>query len=299
MLAVAGLHNHLVREKKRTQVGLIVETGDAREVHHFALLIGYGAGAINPYLALDSLEQVQKDGFIEEGVSVDELQQHYLKAIKKGVVKVMSKMGIFTIHSYRGAQIFEAIGLGRELVDEYFTGTVSRLGGIGLDEVAAEVAARHTEAHPRRPAERAHRKLELGGEYQWRREGDIHLFNPETVFKLQHGTRAKRYDIFQQYTAMVDGLSQQAATLRGLFELKFAEREAIAIEDVEPVSEIVKRFSTGAMSYGSISMEAHETLAVAMNSIGAKSNTGEGGEDSERLHDPQRRSSNRPRSVAA
>ena len=200
-------------------------------------------------------------------------------------------MGVSTVASYTGAQIFEAIGLGRELVDEYFTGTVSRLGGIGLDEVAAEVAARHTEAHPRRPAERAHRKLELGGEYQWRREGDIHLFNPETVFKLQHGTRAKRYDIFQQYTAMVDGLSQQAATLRGLFELKFAEREAIAIEDVEPVSEIVKRFSTGAMSYGSISMEAHETLAVAMNSIGAKSNTGEGGEDSERLHDPQRRSS--------
>jgi glutamate synthase (NADPH/NADH) large chain len=201
----------------------------------------------------------------------------------------MSKMGVSTVASYTGAQIFEAIGLGSDLVDEYFTGTVSRLGGVGLEELAAEVAIRHTAAHPRRPEERAHRKLELGGEYQWRREGDIHLFNPETVFKLQHGTRAKRYDIFQQYTAMVDGLSAKAATLRGLFQFA-SDRTPVPLDEVEPVSDIVKRFSTGAMSYGSISAEAHETLAVAMNSIGAKSNTGEGGEDADRLYDPSRRS---------
>ncbi len=199
-------------------------------------------------------------------------------------------MGVSTVASYTGAQIFEAIGLGHELVDEYFTGTVSRLGGIGLDEVAAEVAARHKVAHPPRPAERAYRKLELGGEYQWRREGEVHLFNPETVFKLQHATRARRYDIFKQYTALVDEQAKKLATLRGLFELKVGERKPVSIDEVEPVSEIVKRFSTGAMSYGSISAEAHETLAIAMNSIGGKSNTGEGGEDSDRLYDPQRRS---------
>ena len=292
LLLTAAVHHHLIREKQRTQVGLVVECGDAREVHHMALLVGYGAGAINPYLAFESIESmVAQDLNGLGGMDPHKAQKQYIKAAGKGVLKVMSKMGVSTVASYTGAQIFEAIGLGRELVDEYFTGTVSRLGGIGLDEVAAEVAARHTEAHPRRPEERAHRKLELGGEYQWRREGDIHLFNPETVFKLQHGTRAKRYDIFQQYTALVDGLSRQAATLRGLFELRTDQRPAIDIDEVEPVSEIVKRFSTGAMSYGSISMEAHETLAIAMNSIGAKSNTGEGGEDAERLHDPQRRSS--------
>ncbi len=292
LLLTAAVHHHLIREKQRTKVGLVVECGDAREVHHMALLVGYGAGAINPYLAFESIESmVAQDLNGLGGVDPHTAQKQYIKAAGKGVLKVMSKMGVSTVASYTGAQIFEAIGLGRELVDEYFTGTVSRLGGIGLDEAAAEVAARHTAAHPRRPQERAYRKLELGGEYQWRREGDIHLFNPETVFKLQHGTRAKRYDIFQQYTALVDGLSRQAATLRGLFELRTDQRPAIDIDEVEPVSEIVKRFSTGAMSYGSISMEAHETLAIAMNSIGAKSNTGEGGEDADRLHDPQRRSS--------
>jgi glutamate synthase (NADPH) large chain len=193
------------------------------------------------------------------------------------------------VASYTGAQVFEAIGLGSELVDEYFTGTVSRLGGIGLDEIAAEVAARHAIAHPSRPSERAHRKLELGGEYQWRREGEIHLFNPETVFKLQHATRAKRYDIFKQYTSLVDSQANKLATLRGLFEFA-GERTPVSIDEVESVDDIVKRFSTGAMSYGSISAEAHETLAIAMNQLGAKSNTGEGGEDSERLHDPARRS---------
>ncbi|MBI4936036.1 MAG: glutamate synthase large subunit [Actinobacteria bacterium] len=291
LLLTAAVHHHLIREKQRTKVGLVVECGDAREVHHMALLVGYGAGAINPYLAFESIEDMVREDVHGMG-SVDphKAVKNYIKAAGKGVLKVMSKMGVSTVASYTGAQIFEAIGLGHELVDEYFTGTVSRLGGIGLEEIAAEVAARHTAAHPRRPEERAHRKLELGGEYQWRREGDIHLFNPETVFKLQHGTRAKRYDIFQQYTALVDGLSAKAATLRGLFEFAPGDRQPISIDEVEPVSEIVKRFSTGAMSYGSISAEAHETLAVAMNSIGAKSNTGEGGEDSDRLYDPTRRS---------
>ena len=203
----------------------------------------------------------------------------------------MSKMGVSTVASYTGAQIFECIGLGQELIDEYFSGTVSRLGGIGLDELAMEVAARHAAAHPSRPEERAHRRLELGGEYQWRREGELHLFNPESVFKLQHATRAKRYDIFKQYTSLVDEQAGKLATLRGLFSFKDGLRRPVPIDEVEPVGEIVKRFSTGAMSYGSISMEAHETLAIAMNSIGGKSNTGEGGEDAERLYDPTRRSS--------
>ncbi|MEY4173738.1 MAG: glutamate synthase large subunit, partial [Actinomycetota bacterium] len=291
LLLTAAVHHHLIREKQRTKAGLIVECGDAREVHHMALLIGYGAGAINPYLAFESIEDmVREDLHGLGGMDPHEALKHYIKAAGKGVLKVMSKMGVSTVASYTGAQIFEAIGLGHDLVDEYFTGTVSRLGGIGLEEVAAEVAARHAVAHPKRPEERAHRKLELGGEYQWRREGDVHLFNPETVFKLQHATRAGRYDIFQQYTALVDGLSAKAATLRGLFDFAPGDRQAVPLDEVEPVSEIVKRFSTGAMSYGSISAEAHETLAVAMNRIGAKSNTGEGGEDPERLYDPERRS---------
>ena len=256
-----------------------------------ALLIGYGAGAINPYLAFESIEDmVREDLHGLGGMDPHKAVKHYIKAAGKGVLKVMSKMGVSTVASYTGAQIFEAIGLSQELVDEYFSGTVSRLGGIGLDIVATEVAARHTEAHPLRPSERAHRRLELGGEYQWRREGEVHLFNPETVFKLQHATRAKRYDIFKQYTALVDGQATKLATLRGLFDF-VGDREPIDIDEVESVDSIVKRFSTGAMSYGSISAEAHETLAIAMNSIGAKSNTGEGGEDADRLHDPERRSS--------
>src|SRR4051812_39257025 len=203
----------------------------------------------------------------------------------------MSKMGISTVASYTGAQVFEAIGLGQELVDEYFTGTTSRLGGVGLDVLAAESAARHHDAYPERPSELAHRELRIGGHYQWRREGEYHVFNPETVFKLQHATRVGRYEIFKQYTQMVDDQSKQLATLRGLFELEAGGRAPVPIDEVEPVSEIVKRFSTGAMSYGSISAEAHETLAIAMNRLGGKSNTGEGGEDAERLRDPERRSS--------
>jgi glutamate synthase (NADPH/NADH) large chain len=287
LLLTSAVHHHLIREKTRTKVGLIVEAGDAREVHHMALLVGYGAGAINPYLAFESIEDmVAADGGKGVhglgGVDPAAAVQRYIKAAGKGVLKVMSKMGVSTVASYTGAQIFEAIGLVQELVDEYFTGTVSRLGGIGLDELAAEVAARHRAAHPTRPEERVHRSLELGGEYQWRREGEVHLFNPETVFKLQHATRAARYDIFKQYTRLVDDQGRRLATLRGLFELRVGEREPVPLEEVEPVSEIVKRFSTGAMSYGSISAEAHETLAIAMNRIGGKSNTGEGGEDAER-----------------
>jgi glutamate synthase (NADPH) large chain len=285
LLLTSAVHHHLIREKKRTQAGLIVESGDAREVHHMALLIGYGAGAINPYLAFESIEDMISESLNGlGGMDPHKAVANYIKASGKGVLKVMSKMGVSTVASYTGAQIFEAIGLGSELVDEYFCGTISRLGGIGLDEVATEVAARHAVAHPKNPEQRAHRKLELGGEYQWRREGEHHLFNPETVFKLQHATRAKRYDIFKQYTSAVNDQSTRLATLRGLFEFsQEAGRPTIPIEEVEPITEIVKRFSTGAMSYGSISAEAHETLAIAMNRLGAKSNTGEGGEDAERF----------------
>ena len=291
LLVTSAVHHHLVRTKQRTQVGLVVESGDAREIHHMALLIGYGAGAINPYLAFESIEDLisaNMHGLGDEDPAT--AIRRYIKACGKGVVKVMSKMGVSTVASYTGAQIFEAIGIGEDTINTYFTGTVSRLGGIGLDEIATAVAMRHRWAHPERPEQRAHRQLEAGGEYQWRREGEYHLFNPETVFKLQHATREKRWDIFKEYSSRVDDQSERLATLRGLF--KFADdRTAIPLEEVESASSIMKRFSTGAMSYGSISAEAHETLAVAMNSIGAKSNTGEGGEDSDRLHDPERRSS--------
>ncbi|HEX5588499.1 MAG TPA: glutamate synthase large subunit [Acidimicrobiia bacterium] len=283
LLLTSAVHHHLIREKTRTMVGLVVETGDAREVHHMALLTGYGAGAINPYLAFESIEDLIRQGLYGlEGVDPKLAVKNYIKAAGKGVLKVMSKMGISTIASYRGAQVFEAIGLDHELVDEYFTGTTSRLGGIGLDEIAAECARRHGIAYPDRPEELAHRDLDLGGEYQWRREGEYHLFNPQTVFKLQHATRAKREDVYREYTKLVDDQSTKLATLRGLFAFKPGVREPVPIDEVEPVAEIVKRFATGAMSYGSISKEAHETLAIAMNRIGGKSNTGEGGEDADR-----------------
>ncbi|MGE0877992.1 MAG: glutamate synthase large subunit [Acidimicrobiia bacterium] len=284
LLLTGAVHHHLIREKSRTKVGLVIESGDAREVHHMALLIGFGAGAINPYLAFESVEDmISEDLHGLGGMDPHKAIKNYIKAAGKGVLKVMSKMGISTVASYTGAQVFEAIGLSQDLVDEYFTGTVSRLGGVGLDELAKEVAVRHAMAYPSRPEERAHRKLELGGEYQWRREGEYHLFNPETVFKLQHATRAKRYDIYKEYTRLVDDQSKHLATLRGLFKFRDGERAPISIDEVEPVSEIVKRFATGAMSYGSISKEAHETLAIAMNRIGGKSNTGEGGEDADRF----------------
>ncbi|HEY6533175.1 MAG TPA: glutamate synthase large subunit, partial [Acidimicrobiales bacterium] len=278
LLFTAAVHHHLIREKTRTQVGLVVETGEAREVHHMCLLLGYGAAAINPYLAFETIEDRIAEGVTEMHDPTKAIA-NYIKAASKGVLKVMSKMGISTVASYTGAQIFEAVGLSHDLVDEFFTGTVSRLGGIGLDEIAVEVARRHLLAFPPNPAERAHRTLEVGGEYQWRREGEYHLFNPETVYKLQHSTRTGRYDVFKEYTRRVDDQARQLATLRGLFEFRTEERTPVALEEVEPVSEIVKRFSTGAMSYGSISAEAHETLAIAMNRLGGKSNTGEGGED--------------------
>ncbi len=284
LLLTSAVHHHLIRERTRTQVGLVIESGDAREVHHMALLAGFGAGAINPYLAFESIEDmIANDLHGLVGIDPHTAVHNYVKAAGKGVLKVMSKMGISTLASYRGAQVFEAIGLGHDIVAEYFTGTVSRLGGVGLDELAKETAVRHAQAYPHRPEARSHRRLELGGEYQWRREGEYHLFNPETVFKLQHATRAKRYDIYKEYTKLVDEQSRRLATLRGLFTFREGVRPPVPIDEVEPVTEIVKRFATGAMSYGSISKEAHETLAIAMNRIGGKSNTGEGGEDADRF----------------
>jgi glutamate synthase (NADPH/NADH) large chain len=283
LLLTSAVHHHLIREKSRTRVGLIVESGDAREVHHMALLIGYGAGAINPYLAFETIDDLIARGkFGLGGADAHAAIKKYIKSAGKGVLKVMSKMGISTVASYTGAQVFEAIGLSQDLVDEYFTGTVSRLDGIGLDEIAREATLRHAVAYPSRPDQRAHRDLDLGGEYQWRREGEHHLFNPETVFKLQHATRTKRYDVYKEYTRLVDDQARRLATLRGLFTFRDGVRQPVPIDEVEPVGDIVKRFATGAMSYGSISKEAHETLAIAMNRIGGKSNTGEGGEDADR-----------------
>ncbi|MFM6967207.1 MAG: FMN-binding glutamate synthase family protein, partial [Rhodoluna sp.] len=290
LLLTSSVHHHLIRHGLRNDVGLVVEAGDVREVHHVALLIGYGAAAVNPYLAMKSVEQMVKTGEIV-GVTFEKASQNLIKGLGKGVLKIMSKMGISTVSSYAGAQTFEAIGLSQEFVDTYFTGTTSQLGGIGLEVIHDENNDRHTKAYPVERATNVHEQLETGGEYQWRREGPPHLFNPETVFKLQHSTRTKRYDIFREYTKTVDDQAENLMTLRGLFTLREGVRPAVPIEEVEPISAIIKRFSTGAMSYGSISPEAHETLAIAMNNIGGKSNTGEGGEDVERLLDPKRRSS--------
>ena len=282
LLLTAAVHHHLVREKTRTMVGIIVEAGDVREVHHVALLIGYGAAAVNPYLAMETAEGLARRGMLDD-LTPEAAVRNLVKALGKGVLKVMSKMGVSTVSSYCGAQIFEAIGLSQELVDRYFTGTTSKLGGVGLDVVADEVAMRHRVAYPPSGISPAHRRLAVGGEYQWRREGEPHLFDPETVFRLQHSTRDKNAEIFREYTDRVDDQSRRLMTLRGLFSLREGVRPPVPIEEVEPASEIVKRFSTGAMSYGSISAEAHETLAIAMNRLGAKSNTGEGGEDPERF----------------
>ncbi|MFB7516100.1 glutamate synthase large subunit [Streptomyces sp. NPDC056144] len=290
LLLTSAVHHHLIRTKQRTKVGLLVEAGDVREVHHVALLIGYGAAAVNPYLAMESVEDLVRAGTFIEGLEPEQAIRNLIYALGKGVLKVMSKMGISTVASYRGAQVFEAVGLDETFVATYFHGTATKIGGAGLDVVAKEVAARHVKAYPVSGVPSAHRALEIGGEYQWRREGEPHLFDPETVFRLQHATRTKRYDIFKKYTDRVNEQSERLMTLRGLFGFAAEGRTPIPLDEVEPVSEIVKRFSTGAMSYGSISQEAHETLAVAMNRLGAKSNTGEGGEDPERLYDPERRS---------
>jgi glutamate synthase (ferredoxin) len=275
LLAVSAVHHHLIGAGLRTRVGLAAETGDAREIHHLALLIGYGAQAVNPYLALDTCAALAHAGKLP-GVSPEQAVRHYLKAADRGVLKVMSKMGISTVRSYCGAQVFEAVGLDDDLVGRYFPGTPSRVGGIGLDVVAREVQARHARAFGPRSAGAP--ALETGGHYQWRRDGEHHLFNPETVHKLQHACRSGDYRVFQEYSRLIDDQSRRLCTLRGLFELVPAAA-AVPLEEVEPVESLVRRFKTGAMSYGSISQEAHEALAVAMNRLGGKSNTGEGGED--------------------
>ncbi len=282
LLLTSAVHHHLIREKTRTQVGLVVETGEVREVHHVALLVGFGAAAVNPYLAMESAEDLVRQGVIK-GITPEKAVANLIKSLGKGVLKVMSKMGISTIASYTGAQVFEAIGLSREVVDEYFTGLTSRLGGVSLDVIAEETIKRHHIAYPPGGEVPGSKKLQIGGEYQWRREGEPHLFDPETVFTLQHSTRAKRYDVFKRYTSRIDNQSKSLMTLRGLFTFKEGVRPAISIDEVEPISEIVKRFATGAMSFGSISQEAHENLAIAMNRLGGKSNSGEGGEDPDRF----------------
>ncbi|MGO2052006.1 MAG: glutamate synthase large subunit [Glutamicibacter sp.] len=289
LLLTSAVHHHLLKSSTRTRVSLIIESGDAREVHHIALLIGYGASAINPYLALESVEQLAEEGSLP-GITGQAAAANLIKSLGKGVLKIMSKMGISTVSSYCGAQTFEAVGLSQRVVDQYFTGTTTKLSGIELDVVAAEAAARHSRAYPEHSGASQPNELEVGGEYQWRREGPPHLFDPQTVFRLQHSTRTRRYDVFKEYTKAVDDQASELKTLRGLLKFNTESITPIPIDEVEPVSSIVKRFATGAMSYGSISAEAHETLAIAMNRLGGKSNTGEGGEDPERLLDPVRRS---------
>ena len=285
LLATGAVHHHLIRERTRTRVGLLVESGDAREVHHVALLLGYGASAVCPYLAFASVDAMVDSGHhgLPTTMTPERARRNTVRAFDQGLLKIMSKMGISTVASYTGAQIFEAIGLGDEVVEACFAGTVSRLGGVGLDVLAAEVAEHHATAFPNNPEERAHRTLEEGGEYRWRREGEYHLFNPETVFKLQHATREGRYDLFKEYTSLVDDQARGLATLRGMFDFREDRQPPVPIDEVESVPSIISRFSTGAMSYGSISAEAHETLAIAMNRIGGRSNTGEGGEDPDRF----------------
>ncbi|ACB74182.1 glutamate synthase large subunit [Opitutus terrae] len=278
LLAVAGLHHFLIREGLRTRISMILESGEAREVHHFSLLIGYGCSAINPYVAFETIDGMIQDGLL---VNIDHKTacKNFVKAASKGVVKVMSKMGISAIQSYRGAQVFEAVGLRQDVIDHYFTWTPSRVGGIGLDVIAQEVLTRHRAAFPERPVN-GH-VLPVGGQYQWRSDGEYHLFNPESIHRLQKAVRTGSYAVFKEYSKIINDTSRNVATLRGLLDFKAGD--SIPLEEVEPVESIVKRFKTGAMSYGSISKEAHETLAIAMNRLGGKSNTGEGGEDPERF----------------
>jgi glutamate synthase domain-containing protein 2/glutamate synthase domain-containing protein 3 len=280
LLALAAVHNHLTREETRTQVALIIESGEPREVMHFALLIGYGASAVNPYLAIEALEDLARRRALPEGISAEVAIKNYKKAINKALLKTFSKMGISTLQSYRGAQVFEAIGLSRALVDKYFTGTVSRLEGIGLDVIARETAMKH--AHAFHPVTTSDTELPVGGNYYFRARGEQHLLNPLTISKLQHAVRGNTYSTFKEYTDVIDDQSRRLCTLRGLLEFRNSEKP-VALDEVEPASEIVKRFTTGAMSFGSISKEAHETLAIAMNRLGGKSNTGEGGEDEARF----------------
>jgi len=280
LLAMGGLHHHLVGAGTRTKVSIILETGEAREVHHFATLIGYGADAINPYMAFDSLHQMIADQMLD--MDFDKAVYNFLKGSIKGVVKTMAKMGISTVASYRGAQIFETIGLSTELVNKYFTGTSSRCEGSDIDEIAEESLIRHRAAFPDRHIEAEEQALDSGGMYQWRADGEYHLFNPETIHLLQKAVRTGSYEVYKQYANKVNNQSENLSTLRGLMKFR-SKRTPVPLDEVEPVEAITKRFKTGAMSYGSISQEAHETLAIAMNRIGGKSNTGEGGEDPERF----------------
>ena len=280
LLALTAVHNHLVREESRTQVALVVESGEPREVMHYCLLIGYGASAVNPYLAIETIEEMANRGYLPAGTTFETALKNYKKAVNKGLLKVFSKMGISTLQSYRGAQIFEAIGLNRELVDKYFTGTASRIEGVGLEVLAREAGLKH--AHAFRLLTGAETELEPGGNYQFRSRGEQHMINPLTISKLQHAVRQSNYKTFKEYTELLNDQSRTLFTLRGLLEFRKGMR-AVPIDEVEPAKEIVKRFATGAMSYGSISKEAHETLAIAMNRMGGRSNTGEGGEDEERF----------------
>jgi glutamate synthase (NADPH/NADH) large chain len=286
LLLTGAVHHHLIRERSRTRAGLVVEAGDVRECHHVALLIGYGAAAVNPYLAAETVRDMVRRGLLD-GIPEKKAEANLLKALNKGLLKIMSKMGVSTVASYTGAQIFEAIGLGPEVIRTCFAGTTSRLSGAGFDALAAEVEQRASLALAD-PAGMDYRRLATGGDYQWRREGEPHLFSPEAVFKLQHATRSRQYEIFKEYTSLVDDQSRQLMTLRGLLRIRGVDpgtrdRAGVPIDDVEPVEDIVPRFATGAMSYGSISAEAHETLAIAMNRLGGRSNTGEGGEDPDRF----------------
>jgi glutamate synthase (NADPH/NADH) large chain len=280
LLALTAVHNHLVREKTRTQVALIVESGEPREIMHFALLLGYGASVVNPYLAIETIEDLHRRGWLPEGLSVEDAIQNYKKAINKGLLKVFSKMGISTLQSYQGAQAFEAIGLNRSIIDKYFTGTPSRIEGVGLDVLAREAKMRRDYAFQH--VMKSETELDVGGHYHYHAGGEYHLFNPETISKLQHSVRSSKFETYREYSRMVDDQSRHMCTLRGLLKLRKAVHP-IPVDKVEPASEIVKRFATGAMSYGSISREVHETLAIAMNRIGARSNTGEGGEEEERF----------------
>ncbi|MBN6041673.1 glutamate synthase large subunit [Amycolatopsis sp. 195334CR] len=289
LLLVSAVHHHLVRTKERLRVALVVESGDAREVHHVALLLGYGAAAVNPYLAFETIEDLIGQGAIT-GIEPAVAIRNYVQALVKGVLKIMSKMGISTVGAYTAAQVFESFGLAQDLLDEYFTGTTSKLGGVGLDVLAEEVAMRHRRAYPDNPTDRVHRRLDTGGEYAYRREGELHLFTPETVFLLQHASKTGREEVYRNYAAEVERLNREGGALRGMFAFQTGDRKPVPIDEVESIESICRRFNTGAMSYGSISMEAHQTLAIAMNRIGGRSNTGEGGEDPERLYDPERRS---------
>jgi glutamate synthase domain-containing protein 2/glutamate synthase domain-containing protein 1/glutamate synthase domain-containing protein 3 len=283
LLATAAVHHHLIREGSRTRVGLVVESGEPREAMHICLLVGYGAGAVNPYLVFATLAGMIRDGQLKD-IDLDEAVHNFVKATTKSIIKVASKMGVSTIQSYRGAQIFEAIGLSAEVIDKYFTWTASRVGGIGLDVIHQENVARHHYAFEVTPS--LDGELDVGGNYQWRRRGEFHMYNPNTIAKLQHSVRSGNYRLFKEYSRLVDEHSRNLATLRSLLKFKPA-RSPVALDEVEPASEIVKRFKTGAMSFGSIGKEAHENLAIAMNRIGAKSNTGEGGEDPARfVRDP-------------